>query len=511
MIGMVRCCCLTILVVASVAACAAAEPVPAPSAAPSQTPSAAQPQTQAPTYYDYAPLLQYAQSAQGIALRHPTPEEIERLGPLWPKAPWHRNAASYYFKALTLAKAAAARSANLEPPGTSDGEAPYAGDKKALEGWVDHFRPALKAMCKGLRFDYCQPPVFLTTEMLPTQPPRPRAKLPWSVWPMDMRSFAAYCADAAFVEELDGRSTRAARWHLRCLRMMTQARRAGDELRSLEAINGASVALCELHRLMANQALPEEMLHEIAGQCLASESLPDELSMMWEREKVRLDDMYAAFDFGQGPEAEGAWEKARSQLAQQYPGSAPPRDYQQLRNDLEDFESKVAEVLRRPLSDLASDKPGGATLVRLCFPQTGPPSFFARVYCAVILTAPESYATGDVRLRETEAQAAVILYQKKFGRLPVKLEDLVPDYLPVVPEDPFSKAPIRFALTDYGWKVWSVGPNHTDEGGVGLDPLTSTRPDLVLRSNTETNEQRRSGFRLAEENGQLVLKKRIRQ
>ena len=67
---------------------------------------------------------------------------------------------------------------------------------------------------------------------------------------------------------------------------------------------------------------------------------------------------------------------------------------------------------------------------------------------------------------------ATRLFEADHGRLPATLEELVPEYLPRTPEDPFDAAggPLRFALVEGLPVVWSVGPNGTDEGGSVRQP-----------------------------------------
>lgn len=49
--------------------------------------------------------------------------------------------------------------------------------------------------------------------------------------------------------------------------------------------------------------------------------------------------------------------------------------------------------------------------------------------------------------------------------LPSRLEDLAPAYLDVIPIDPFSGKPLRFAAEEHGYVVYSAGLNRRDDGG----------------------------------------------
>jgi hypothetical protein len=56
-------------------------------------------------------------------------------------------------------------------------------------------------------------------------------------------------------------------------------------------------------------------------------------------------------------------------------------------------------------------------------------------------------------------------YGLAHASLPETLSQLVPDYLAVVPEDPFDGAPLRYKRTDQGFVVYSVGEDGKDDGG----------------------------------------------
>jgi hypothetical protein len=51
------------------------------------------------------------------------------------------------------------------------------------------------------------------------------------------------------------------------------------------------------------------------------------------------------------------------------------------------------------------------------------------------------------------------------GTLPARLEELVPEYLAAVPQDPLSGGPMRFRTEPGAYKVYSVGLDRDDDGG----------------------------------------------
>lgn len=83
----------------------------------------------------------------------------------------------------------------------------------------------------------------------------------------------------------------------------------------------------------------------------------------------------------------------------------------------------------------------------------------ASVLDAVVQNAcrQECYVSGVRLLLTCRA------YEDATGRLSETLEDLVPDYLPAVPRDPFDGAPFRYSA-ERGL-VYSVGENLVDDGG----------------------------------------------
>jgi len=81
----------------------------------------------------------------------------------------------------------------------------------------------------------------------------------------------------------------------------------------------------------------------------------------------------------------------------------------------------------------------------------------------------------------TETALALRLYRSKHGRYPESLQALVPQYLPQVSIDPYDGKPIKYRKLSKGFKVWSVGGNRKDEGGLKAEDWWR-KGDLVLES-----------------------------
>ena len=106
-----------------------------------------------------------------------------------------------------------------------------------------------------------------------------------------------------------------------------------------------------------------------------------------------------------------------------------------------------------------------------------------------IMTAMVLPALSRVASKAAEAQAghelaraalASARYHAEKDGWPARLADLVPDYLPEVPVDPFDGKPLRMTTADGGTILYSVGLNGKDEGGRegGKD---DTGDDVVFR------------------------------
>ena len=77
------------------------------------------------------------------------------------------------------------------------------------------------------------------------------------------------------------------------------------------------------------------------------------------------------------------------------------------------------------------------------------------------------------------------------GGYPKTLADLMPRFLPAMPLDPMDNQPLRYRLnTDGTFTLYSVGPNHTDDGGVMSKSKDAEHPDWVWPPNHPTDERR---------------------
>jgi hypothetical protein len=75
-------------------------------------------------------------------------------------------------------------------------------------------------------------------------------------------------------------------------------------------------------------------------------------------------------------------------------------------------------------------------------------------------------AEALARARVSIAAVAVARYRHDHaGNLPSSLEQLIPDYLPAVPIDPYNGAALAYRQDASGFKIYSVGVNRKDDSG----------------------------------------------
>jgi hypothetical protein len=81
------------------------------------------------------------------------------------------------------------------------------------------------------------------------------------------------------------------------------------------------------------------------------------------------------------------------------------------------------------------------------------------------VTTPQM-ASGLVNAGASATAVAIARYRAAHGGAPATLAELVPKYLPSPALDPYSGQPLRYLHDTRGFKVYSVGRNKVDDGGV---------------------------------------------
>jgi len=72
----------------------------------------------------------------------------------------------------------------------------------------------------------------------------------------------------------------------------------------------------------------------------------------------------------------------------------------------------------------------------------------------------------QTRQRLSETAIALRLYRQEHERYPESLSALVTRYLPSVTIDPFDGKALRYRREEKGFRLWSIGQNRKDDGGM---------------------------------------------
>jgi len=99
------------------------------------------------------------------------------------------------------------------------------------------------------------------------------------------------------------------------------------------------------------------------------------------------------------------------------------------------------------------------------------------LYMTIPITYPALERCFDAELRHyvfinlVQAAIAIERFRLKNNRLPEELQELVPDYISTIPKDPWKNGePIKYIKgDDFAFKVYSIGWDKEDDGGVERD------------------------------------------
>lgn len=115
----------------------------------------------------------------------------------------------------------------------------------------------------------------------------------------------------------------------------------------------------------------------------------------------------------------------------------------------------------------------GTTSARLKYPLT-------LLLLPALSTASQAATRNEAERDAIRVAVAIERFRLREGRLPEKLDELVPDFLASVPSDPFGTGPLRYRADETEYLVYSVGSNGVDDGGQA-DAPTSQPADLIVR------------------------------
>ena len=98
----------------------------------------------------------------------------------------------------------------------------------------------------------------------------------------------------------------------------------------------------------------------------------------------------------------------------------------------------------------------------------GPHGLLTSILIPSLSKAFETLARGEAGDACAQTAVAMTRFRLDHGTLPSHLADLVPTYLDAVPIDPFDGHPLRLAIRNGQWIIYSVGPDGVDDGGVEM-------------------------------------------
>ena len=107
---------------------------------------------------------------------------------------------------------------------------------------------------------------------------------------------------------------------------------------------------------------------------------------------------------------------------------------------------------------------------------------FGHVMLSILMPAFQRAVTQDFRILTEKRLTALMLACRWYatdhgGKLPDKLDDLVPNYLTAIPADPFGTGSPLLYRTGPDPVVYSVGENGIDDGG-SEQPIDPRRKDI---------------------------------
>jgi len=96
------------------------------------------------------------------------------------------------------------------------------------------------------------------------------------------------------------------------------------------------------------------------------------------------------------------------------------------------------------------------------------------VLCTLLLPAVKQATSaeesGRQRLQMAQVALALAEYRAKEGQYPAQLSNLVPQFLAAIPEDVFAGQPLRYDSEGAAYRLYSVGRNGRDDGGITGSP-----------------------------------------
>ncbi|HEY8155587.1 MAG TPA: hypothetical protein VII72_15780 [Myxococcota bacterium] len=281
--------------------------------------------------------------------------------------------------------------------------------------------------------------------------------------------------------------------------------RVGRKLSGAEGINllgmmfatsEQGISIADLEPIVREARLDSGSAHALVSRLRAERWTPDDWSRMWAGEyrfirssllEIRLDDAQMSSTDEHGTAMEWAWKlipadylfqpiRTIARVADQYRGRQqrsalacrdaygppPSRDERQLR---------LAKAIVSP-------NPVGGIILEIATPNF---DRFDQKRCLL-----------ETKIALLETLIGAKAYWDANDRLPERLEDLVPTYLPEMPQDRFAGAPLRYAPDRK--LAYSLGDDFVDAGGAEpADASHLPEPSISLAFSSSRSARRRRG------------------
>ncbi|MEX0939543.1 MAG: hypothetical protein WDZ59_16890 [Pirellulales bacterium] len=198
----------------------------------------------------------------------------------------------------------------------------------------------------------------------------------------------------------------------------------------------------ELQTLLESGTLPAENLREFQQE-LRKVDLQGGLTLATQGERVAGLHWYEHPPTGGGAIGRFAWQVQNGSLSDYLDGMTPIVDATEL-----DWPEGLTKL---------------ETLAAAAANQTNIALWLQPISAVQSMTQAAAIITAKVRA--ADAAIAVVLYYQKHGQLPERLDELVPEFLPEVPADPFHDAPLNYRVENGEVVIYSVGLDRVDDGG----------------------------------------------
>jgi hypothetical protein len=139
-----------------------------------------------------------------------------------------------------------------------------------------------------------------------------------------------------------------------------------------------------------------------------------------------------------------------------------------------EFVNQAIEASQRPFPEALDESAKLSEAFRARIGQGGLQKVRYQVAAMVIPAFDAAFlasARDSACSRIVQTLIAVERFQRREGRFPNDLTELVPAYLTSIPVDPSDGKPLRFVASESECKVYSIGRNRVDDGGQSADQL----------------------------------------